>query len=114
MFNALSGLSLVAAAYHLLVLIGAIPRIDGSPLRHLVFVGFGIAGAAAFRVRPRWFPAVFIILTVQQLHDHGLRAWRWWSTDRSLDWLSFVVLITMPVACVLLVRDALRRRPVGR
>jgi hypothetical protein len=110
LFRILAVLSAGAAVYHAAAFFHPAFGIGGAHWRHAVFCAIDFLCAWYIFRRPRWFVWAFSLLTIQQLCSHGARAWMLWRTEGRLDWLSFAVLIVMPCALALLMRDALDRR----
>ena len=79
----------LAAIYHLAAL--AIPtfaRVAYPPtypvLRHVAFVIVDSLVALLFLSRPRWFIWPYVLLTLQVLQGHGVRAWQTWVQEREI------------------------------
>ena len=45
------------------------------------------------------------LLTAQQFQSHGSRIVTWWNRDRSLDWISIILLIALSATVALLWRE---------
>jgi hypothetical protein len=73
-----------------------------------VFVNFGLAWGVI--ARPRGFLPLFVLYTVQQLLEHGVRGVRIWQDELRLDWASLVSVLFVPFVLLLLVQQARRER----
>jgi hypothetical protein len=95
-----------AALFHAAAL--AWPNVaEPSPAwRHALFVVINAAVALGFLFRPPGFALLFALLTAQQLWGHGTHALEVWRREHRVDWASVVVLLGMPLAVMLLLRDA--------
>ena len=104
----------LSAVFHAVAIVA--PQIaEPSPAwRHGLFVVINGVIAVLFVRRPRWFPAVFGLLALQQLYSHGTYGYAVWRDQHRVDWASVLVLAVVPVVAVLLVVDALRRRRSNR
>ena len=100
---------IAAAAFHIAAI--AFPGVDiPSPAwRHALFIAVNLGAAAGMIFRPRWFALPFAVLTAQQVYSHGMTLVSAWRSGR-IDWPSVVVLVAMPLALFLLVRDGHTRR----
>ena len=97
--------SLGAATFHGLSAAGVLVG-DGSPTwRHLLFAGIDTLGAWLLLRRPRWLVFPMALLTAQQFQSHGSRIVTWWNRDRSLDWISIILLIALSATVALLWRE---------
>ncbi|HMA92261.1 MAG TPA: hypothetical protein VKP30_06225 [Polyangiaceae bacterium] len=93
----------IASLYHLAAVVGL--RHGESPWwRHTLFFVVDLALGWGFWNRPRWFVWCFALLCVQQLHSHGQRALDWARAGR-VDWISLLVIASIPIALWALVRD---------
>jgi hypothetical protein len=111
LFRTLAVLIAGAAIYHAVAFFDPAFSGGGAHWRHAVFFAIDILCAWYILRRPRWFVWAFGLLTLETLWSHGSHAWRLWRGENRLDWLSFAVLIVVPSALALLMRDALDRRP---
>jgi hypothetical protein len=105
LFRILAILFAVAAIYHAAVFFQLALSGGGASWRHAAFIGIDLVCAWYLVRRPRWFVWAFGLLTLETLYGHGRHAWMWWHAERRLDWLSFAVLVAVPVTLVLLIRD---------
>ncbi|MGA3136906.1 MAG: hypothetical protein ABSC88_13035 [Terracidiphilus sp.] len=114
-FRIIAVLFIGAAMYHAAAFLVPAFSYGGAHWRHAAFCVIDLLCACYLLRRPRWFVAAFGVLTLETLCSHGAHAWMLWHTGRRLDWLSFAVLIVVPLTLVLLIRDALdlRSRPVA-
>jgi hypothetical protein len=108
-----------AAAFHAVAMVTAVEP-SSARWRHALFVAIDVALAALVIRRPPWFPWVFALLLVQQAWSHGTSLVAH-AQAGTVDVLSLVTLIALPVVLVLLVVDArsgpdatLRRGPASR
>lgn len=104
-FRLIAVLSIFAAIYHVAAFAAPALAIPGTPWRHVLFAVFGIICAINLLHRSEWFLLAFAALTLQQLYSHGMRAWEWWYIEHRLDWISFGVLLVLPIALTLLAQD---------
>jgi hypothetical protein len=96
----------LAAVYHAVALIGTCFGVAASsPQRHALFIGINLALALGVWYRPRWFVWLFALLCAQQFYSHGRRAIDWASAGR-VDWISLLVLVALPIAFFMLLRDS--------
>jgi len=91
----------LAAIYHLAAL--AIPtfaRVAYPPaypvLRHVAFV---IVDS------PRWFIWPYVLLTLQVLQGHDVRAWQTWVQEREIQWIDDITVLGILLGLVLLFLD---------
>ena len=105
----------VAALYHLAAL--AIPAFANiayppmyPPLRHVAFVIADVLGASLFLSRPRWFLWPYLVLTLQVLQGHGVRAWRTWTLERRINWIDAITVLVVLFGLILLLLDRAQRR----
>lgn len=103
---------LLAALYHLALLLQANSRDQDSPIRHAVFIGLNVAVAIGFYRRPRFFFWAFVPLGLQQLHGHGRALVTAFAREHRMDWRSVVVLAIVLLAGWLLWLEY--RHPVER
>lgn len=96
----------VAALFHLAALIAPGLGDSSPPWRHLLFAAINVAAAVGMLRRPRGFAIAFAILCAQQIYSHGTALVAAWRVEHRMDWASAIVLVTMPIALALLVRDA--------
>jgi hypothetical protein len=106
LFRIASVLFLAASIYHAVAIMLRL----GTPWRNGLFCAIDLVFAWFLLKRPLWFVFAFGALTIEALLSHGSHAWLLWHTERRADWLSFFVLVTVPCAFALLVRDAYDRR----
>ena len=104
----------LAALYHLAAL--AIPAFANiayapmyPPLRHVTFVIVDSLGAFLFLKRPRWFIWPYLVLTLQVLQGHGVRAWRTWVQGHQVNWIDAIVVSGVLLGLVLLLLDRTHR-----
>lgn len=105
----------LAALYHLAALaIPAFGRIVYPPTypaaRHMVFVIVNSVAAVLFLLRPRWFVWPYLVLTVQSLQGHGLRAWRALVLHRQVNWIDGIAVFGVLLGLAVLILD----RATGR
>jgi hypothetical protein len=105
----------IAAAFHLTAIFSeTVTRLEYGPTyplwRHVLFIGIDSALVVLFLRRPRWFVWAFAALTIQILNGHGLGAWRIWTNEHRIEWISVAVSIGAPVILVVLVVDWMDRR----
>jgi hypothetical protein len=100
--NAAGACFVLAAMFHLAVVMR--PQIDaGSSLaRHGWFVVINVCVAIGLFLRPRFFFWLFSLLVLQQLHGHGRALFFAWAAEHRLDWQSLLVLVVVPTAWWLL------------
>jgi hypothetical protein len=99
-----------AAVYHAVAFFAPASGIGGAHWRHALFIAIDVLCAGFILRRPRWFVWAFGLLTLDTLWSHGSHALKLWRVDGRLDWLSFAVLVVVPWALALLIRDTLDRR----
>lgn len=105
----------VAAIFHLAALIDPTLGEPAPPWRHVLFAAINVAAAVGMARRPRGFVLAFAVLLAQQLYSHGTALVSTCRSDHRVDWASVVVLVVMPAAFALLVRDArVSRSPRGK
>jgi len=93
----------ISAGYHLVALF---VKINDSPLwRNLLFVGINLFVAYCLTQRFPWFIYLFILLMIQQFYSHGSDLINLWHTQHKIDWMSFFVLLILPVIFVFLILD---------
>jgi len=110
LFRMIAVLFVGAAIYYAVAFLDPAFNARGAHWRHAVFCAIDLLCAWYLLLRPRWFLAAFGALTLETLWSHGAGAWMLWRTEKRLDWLSFAVLVVVPCAMALLIRDALDRR----
>ncbi|MEI9808636.1 MAG: hypothetical protein WDO16_12675 [Bacteroidota bacterium] len=102
-FNTLAVLSAIAALYHIA---GIFYKVNDSPVwRHSLFIFINLICTYGLLKRPAWFVWFFLLLLLQQLYSHGSDIIRSWKNDHPIDWISIVVVILMPLAFILLLKD---------
>ena len=111
LFRIIAILFVLAATYHAVAFFQPAFVNGGSHWRHAVFTAIDLLCAWYLLRRPRWFVWAFGLLTLETLYGHGMHAWMWWHTEQRLDWLSFAVLLVVPLTLVLLIQDRRSRRP---
>jgi hypothetical protein len=94
-----------AAIYHAAAIFQTAFGTGGAHWRHGVFCAIDLLSAWYMLRRPRWFVWAFGLLTLETLYGHGTHAWIWWRTEGRLDWLSFAVLVAVPLTLALLIRE---------
>ncbi len=76
------------------------------PWRHALFVAINLGAAIGlFRFRTRTFAISFSVLTLQQLWSHGSSAVAMWTQRAQIDWVSIVVVVSMPLILGLLISE---------
>jgi len=80
------------------------------PLRHVAFVIADVLGASLFLSRPRWFLWPYLVLTLQVLQGHGVRAWRTWTLERRINWIDAITVLVVLFGLILLLLDRAQRR----
>jgi hypothetical protein len=109
-FAAAAAVHAVVACVHVAAIVQ--PSHAGDSIaRHAAFVAVNAIVAAGFVRRPRGFAWLFGALTLQQLASHGAAAMRVWRSEGHADVASVAVVVWMPCALAMLVRD---RMQVGR
>ena len=109
----------VAALYHLAALgIPAFAKIAYPPmyptLRHVTFVIVDSLGALFFLLRPRWFIWPYLVLTLQVLQGHGVRAWQTWVQEHQLNWIDAITVLGIVLGLILLLIDRAQRNTLRR
>jgi hypothetical protein len=104
----------LAALYHLAALsipvFAKIAYSPGySPLRHVTFVILDSLGAFLFLTRPRWFIWPYLILTLQVLQGHGVRAWQTLVQEHHLNWIDAITVSGVLLGLILLLIDRTQR-----
>jgi hypothetical protein len=99
-----------AAIYHAVAFFYPAVSDERSHWRHAAFCGIDLVCAWCLIKRPKWFVVAFLLLTFEAIWGHGKHAWLLWHMQSRIDWLSLAVLIVVPLAMALLVKDA-RRQP---
>ena len=95
LFKIASLLSLLAAVYHL---VGIFYPINSSPAwRHLLFVCVALFCSYGLTKRPKYFVYFFFLLVVQQFYSHGGSLINQWIQYHTIDWISLVLLLFLPV-----------------
>ena len=113
-FGLLAAVFVAGALFHAAALV--VPSLAGNspPWRHATFVAVNLAAAAGMVRRPPLFVPLFGLLCSQQLASHGDAAYRAWRAAHRIDVASLAVLVVMPLAFALLVRDRISRAPSSR
>ena len=107
-FRVFASFLVVAAAYHLL---GIFVKInDDPPWRHALFVGVDLLFAYGLLKRPPYFSWLFLLFLGQQYFTHGGKLLRRWEQQGTVDWISLVVLVLLPVVFYFLRKDAQAQR----
>ena len=75
------------------------------PLRHVTFVIVDGLGAFLFLSRPRWFIWPYLVLTLQVLQGHGVRAWQTWVQEHQLNWIDAITVSGILLGLTLLLLD---------
>ncbi len=100
-FYAFAILSFIATLYHIK---GIFYPTELTPAwRHAVFVVINIIFIIGIIKRPSWFIWFVSILTIQQLYSHGSYAIRLWQSENKIHWVSFGVVILLPVLLSVLI-----------
>lgn len=98
----------VAAAYHFIGMFGKVN--NDPPWRHALFVGIDLLFAYGLLRRPPYFSWLFLAFLVQQYYTHGGKLLHRWEQQRTVDWISLVVLVTLPVVFFSLRKEAKGKR----
>ena len=77
---------------------------------HALFVFVNAGLVAGVLKRPRWFPFVYALYTLQQWVEHGVRGIDVWQSEHRLDWASVVSVLFVPIVLALLIVDARQAR----
>lgn len=107
-FLLLSALCLVSAGIHLSGIFGWID--ESPPIRHLIFLWLSLWGSYLLQDRPVFLVYLFPILLIQQYYGHGTRAYRWWTEEGRIDWVSLLVLLILPVAYYFICLDFMDKK----
>jgi hypothetical protein len=75
---------------------------------HALFVVVNGALAVGVVKRPRGFLPVYVVYTLQQLIEHGVRGVTVWQDEQRLDWASLASILFVPFVLFLLLREARR------
>lgn len=110
-FYVFAGFFAFAAAYHAVGFVAPELVIPSAHWRHGLFVIINVLGARLILSRPPWLILPFTVITLQQLYSHGTRAVVWWHMEHRVDWISLCVIILLPIALVLIVRELRERAP---
>jgi hypothetical protein len=104
----------LAALYHVTAL--AIPAFAKiaypptyPPLRHVTFAIVDSLGAFLFLTRPRWLIWPYMVLTLQVLQGHGVRAWQTWVHEHWLNWIDAITVLGILLGLILLLLDRAQR-----
>lgn len=98
----------IAAAYHLVGLFGLAN--DDPAWRHALFVVIDLLLAYGILKRPRYFSWLFLVFLVQQSYTHGSRFLNQWEQQGTVDWISLLVLVVLPVVFYWLRKDEKARQ----
>ncbi len=82
--------------------------------RHGLFILINALGAWLVLRRPPGLVLPFLAITLQQMYSHGTRALTWWHREQRVDWISLCIIVILPLALVLLIKDARERRSPDR
>jgi len=100
----------LAALYHLAAL--AIPgfaRVAYAPtyppLRHVTFVTVDSLGAWLFLLRPRWLIWPYLLLTLQVMQGHGVRAWQTLVHEHQINWIDAITVLGILLGLITLLID---------
>lgn len=115
-FRLMAVLSIIVALYHTAALtIPAFARIAYTPtyppLRHVVFILITVATAYLCLIRARWLIWPYLVLTVQVLYSHGVRAVQIWQTSHQINWADPVVIAITLYGLTILSLDRLHTSP---
>ena len=103
LFKIASGLSLIAASYHL---IGVFYPVNDAPTwRHIVFVFVNAISVYGFLKRPKWFVYSFFPLLIQQFYSHGSAFYNKWTTASEIGYIDGALLILLPIFFINMVID---------
>jgi hypothetical protein len=103
LFYAFAALSLVAAIYHFT---GIFYKVNNSPVwRHTIFVVVDVFCIYGFLKRPRFFFFFYCILIIQQYYSHGLHLIHSWNLEHQIHWISFAVVVLMPIGFICLLAE---------
>ena len=103
LFYVFAILSLLAAVYHLT---GIFYKINDSPIwRHAIFVVVNSFCIYGFLKRPKYFIYFYIVLILQQFYSHGQHLIKLWELEHKIHWISFAVLVLMPIGLICLLVD---------
>ena len=104
LFKIASLLSMAVAVFHL---VGIFYPINSSPSwRHLLFVFIALFCSYGLVKRPKYFAYFFFLLIVQQFYSHGGSLISQWSKHQTIDWVSLLLLIFLPVIFLNLILDS--------
>ena len=100
----------LAGLYHLAALaIPAFARVAYPPmysaLRHVIFVIVDSLGAWLFLRRPRWLIWPYLVLTLQVLQGHGVRAWQTLVNEHQINWIDAVTVLGVLLGLISLLLD---------
>src|SRR5436190_706138 len=104
LFKVVALFFVAAAVFHGLHVFVPAPEDAAGALRHAVFVFINLVVAAGLWFRPAALRFVFGFLVVQQVASHGTTAWTTWSTQGSIDFVSIVIVLLLPLLWVVLWR----------
>ncbi len=105
----LGALALGAAALFHAVAVFVPIATDSPGWRHGLFAAVDAVAALGLLVRPRYFAIPFGLLTAQQLVSHGTAAYRAFTEQARVDWVSLGVLSVMPLLLAALLSAGPRR-----
>lgn len=108
-FFLMAAAALTAIVYHTKGYLS--PTAETPAWRHALFIGINTISFYGLLQRPRWFIWFWAALTLQQMYSHGSYAWKLWSTQQQVHWISVLVVLMMPVILLViwLERRAKRR-----
>ena len=96
---------MLAATYHLLVVLFPALGDRGTPMRHGLFVVIDFTVGLGVWKRPRLFFWILSALGVQQLYSHGRALVSACTQEQRFDWISVLVLLVIPLALWILWQD---------
>ena len=74
------------------------------------FVGINLLCIYGILKRPVWFIYFFTVLFVQQVYGHGSDIAQQWLKYKTIDWISLLVLLFLPLIFVSLIVDSVKKR----
>lgn len=96
-------LCFITAIYHA---IGVFYTINESPpLRHLFFVGINLFCIYGVLKQPPFFVYFIALLVIQQFYSHGCAFINSWINNNEIDWISFFVLLVLPIALLCFIEE---------
>jgi hypothetical protein len=98
----------IAAAYHFVGIFGNVN--DDPAWRHALFAGIDLGLAYGLLKRPRHFSWFFLAFLIQQYYTHGAKFINRWEVQATVDWISLLVLLVLPVVFFFLRKEEKARR----